>query len=234
MKIDYVRLEELENKLENSFKDKALLNIAITHSSFANQRKDIKYNERMEFLGDSVLQLTITEYLFKNYKDKSEGALTKIRSLIVCENSLYEIAKLWNLGKYIYMSKGEESTGGRERVSIQADCVEAIIAAIYLDKGFEDVKKYILKIFDKTIQKAIKNEIILDYKTKLQELLQKNGEVCIQYSLMKYEGPPHRRKFFISVFVNNEFKGEGSGFSKKEAEQIAAKNALCRMEEDFE
>ncbi len=234
MKIDYVRLEELESKLGNSFKDKALLNIAITHSSFANQRKDIKYNERMEFLGDSVLQLTITEYLFKNYKDKSEGALTKIRSLIVCENSLYEIAKLWNLGKYIYMSKGEESTGGRERVSIQADCVEAIIAAIYLDKGFEDVKKYILKIFDKTIQKAIKNEIILDYKTKLQELLQKNGEVCIQYSLMKYEGPPHRRKFFINVFVNNEFKGEGSGFSKKEAEQIAAKNALCRMEEDFE
>lgn len=234
MKIDYVRLEELESKLGISFKDKALLNIAITHSSFANQRKDIKYNERMEFLGDSVLQLTITEYLFKNYKDKSEGALTKIRSLIVCENSLYEIAKLWNLGKYIYMSKGEESTGGRERVSIQADCVEAIIAAIYLDKGFEDVKKYILKIFDKTIQKAIKNEIILDYKTKLQELLQKNGEVCIQYSLMKYEGPPHRRKFFINVFVNNEFKGEGSGFSKKEAEQIAAKNALCRMEEDFE
>lgn len=234
MKIDYNRLEELEGRLGITFKDKTLLNIAITHSSYANQRKDIKYNERLEFLGDSVLQLTITEYLFKNYKDKSEGALTKIRSLIVCENSLFEIAKGWNLGKYIYMSKGEESTGGRERVSIQADCVEAVIAAIYLDIGFDEVKKYILLIFDKTIQKAIKNEIIMDYKTKLQELLQKNGEVSIQYTLIRHEGPPHRRRFFINVFVNDEFKGEGCGFSKKEAEQVAARNALHRMEDNFE
>ncbi|MDP4087951.1 MAG: ribonuclease III [Bacillota bacterium] len=234
MKIDHGRLEELEGRLGISFKDKTLLNIAITHSSYANQRKDIKYNERLEFLGDSVLQLTVTEYLYKNYKDKSEGELTKIRSLIVCENSLFEIAREWSLGQYIYMSKGEESTGGRERVSIQADCVEAIIAAIYLDKGFEEVKRYILTIFHDMIQKAIKNEIVLDYKTKLQELLQKNGEVCIQYLLVKHEGPPHRRKFFINVFVNDEFKGEGSGFSKKEAEQIAAKNALHRMEADIE
>ncbi|MDT8716452.1 ribonuclease III [Clostridium sp. 19966] len=230
MKYDVRNVSELENKLNIVFSDKTLLVAAITHSSYANQKKDVVYNERLEFLGDSVLQLVITEYLYRNYKDKSEGELTKVRSLIVCENSLYEIALTWNLGKYIFMSKGEELTGGRQRISIQADCVEAIIAAIYLDKGFETVKEFIINVFSLIIEKANKNQIILDYKTKLQELLQKNGEVSINYSLDKYEGPPHRRKFFVSVFVNEEVIGKGEGFSKKEAEQMAAKYALMRME----
>lgn len=234
MKIENPHLEELEKKLEINFNNKALLSIALTHSSFANQKKDVKYNERLEFLGDSVLQLTITEYLFQNYKEKSEGELTKLRSLIVCENSLHEIAKKWNLGQYIYMSKGEEITGGRERVSILADCVEAVIAAIYLDRGFDHVKSYILKNFCEIILRAIRNEITLDYKTKLQEILQKNGEVSIQYYLIKHEGPPHRRKFFVNVVVNNNLMGEGVGYSKKEAEQFAAKTALTRLEENFE
>nr|WP_139906342.1 ribonuclease III [Clostridium thermarum] len=232
--MDYLLLDELEKKLGVSFKNKAFLNTAITHSSFANQKKDVKYNERLEFLGDSVLQLTITEHLFKNYKNKSEGELTKIRSLVVCENSLYEIAKDWDLGRYIYMSKGEEMTGGRTRISILADCVEAIIAAIYLDKGFNFTKSYILKNFNEIIQRAIRNEITLDYKTKLQEILQKNGEISIQYDLTKHEGPPHRRQFFVNVIVNNKFMGEGVGYSKKEAEQFAAKSALNRLEEKFE
>nr|WP_163192724.1 ribonuclease III [Clostridium thermarum] len=232
--MDYLLLDELEKKLGVSFKNKAFLNTAITHSSFANQKKDVKYNERLEFLGDSVLQLTITEHLFQNYKNKSEGELTKIRSLVVCENSLYEIAKGWDLGRYIYMSKGEEMTGGRTRISILADCVEAIIAAIYLDKGFNFTKSYILKNFNEIIQRAIRNEITLDYKTKLQEILQKNGEICIQYDLTKHEGPPHRRQFFVNVLVNNKFMGEGVGYSKKEAEQFAAKSALNRLEEKFE
>ena len=181
-----------------------------------------------------VLQLTITEYLFQTYQYKSEGELTKLRALIVCENSLYELAKLWDLGKYMYMSRGEELTGGRERVSILADCVEAVLAAIYLDKGFDEVKRYIIKNFKGIISKAINNEIILDYKTKLQEILQKNGEVQIQYNLTKHEGPPHRREFFVNVTVNNKVMGQGVGYSKKEAEQVAAKEAIERLEESCE
>lgn len=234
MKLDMSLMEELQTKIGVEFEDKYLLNTAVTHSSYANQKKGVKYNERLEFLGDSVLQLTITEYLYKNFNNKTEGELTKLRALIVCENSLYEIASSWNLGKYIYMSKGEELTGGRERVSIQADCVEAIIASVYLDKGFEEVREFILKIFENIINKAVKNEIVLDYKTKLQEVLQKNGEVEIQYNLAKHEGPPHKRKFFINLIVNNKIIGDGVGFSKKEAEQIAAKNALIRMEDNIE
>lgn len=234
MQLDNILLEELETKLGVCFTNKRLLNIAITHSSYANQRKNVKYNERLEFLGDSVLQLTITEYLFQTYDDKSEGELTRLRALIVCENSLYELAKQWDLGKYIYMSRGEELTGGRERVSILADCVEAVLAAIYLDKGFEEVKKYILMNFKNIISKAINNEIILDYKTKLQELLQKNGEVQIQYNLIKHEGPPHRREFYVNVTVNNKLMGQGLGYSKKEAEQAAAKEAIERLEEGRE
>ena len=132
----------------------------------------------------------------------------------------------------MYMSRGEELTGGRERVSILADCVEAVLAAIYLDKGFDEVKRYIIKNFKGIISKAINNEIILDYKTKLQEILQKNGEVQIQYNLNKHEGPPHRREFFVNVTVNNKVMGQGVGYSKKEAEQVAAKEAIERLEEN--
>ena len=170
-----LKLKEFENSLGVSFTNLSYLKAALTHSSFANQYKDVEYNERLEFLGDSVLQLCITEYLFINYKDKAEGELTKIRSLIVCENSLFEIAKKLNLGSFIRMSKGEELTGGRNRTSIQADAVEAVIAAIYLDKGLEFTREFILNQFKDIINKAIENKIILDFKTKLQEHLQKNG-----------------------------------------------------------
>lgn len=146
------------------------------------------------------------------------------------KNSLYEIAKKINLGSYIRMSKGEEITGGRERISIQADAVEAIIAAVYLDKGIGFVRDFILLHFEEIINKAINNEIVLDFKTKLQELLQKDGEVVIQYELTKFEGPPHRRKFFTNVVIDKKLMGEGSGYSKKEAEQNAAKQALDILE----
>ena len=147
MKSRDLKLVELEKMLLIRFNNINFLDTALTHSSFANQKIHVDYNERMEFLGDSVLQLTISEHLFNNYKDKLEGELTKLRSLIVCENSLYEIAKAWKLGEYINMSRGEELTGGRSRVSILADAVEAIIAAIYLDQGFNAVSKFILKNF---------------------------------------------------------------------------------------
>lgn len=227
-------LTELEKKINMRFKNKELLNIAVTHSSYVNQKKNVKFNERLEFLGDAVLQLCISEYLFNNFTDKAEGELTKIRSLIVCENSLHEISKKWGLGKYMNMSKGEELTGGRNRVSILADCVEAIIASIYIDAGLEEANKFILVNFKDIMIKAVNNEIILDYKTRLQEILQQNGDIDINYNLIGYEGPPHHRKFFIEVFVNNESKGNGEGFSKKEAEQNAAKAALVKLEENNE
>lgn len=226
-----IRLERLEEKLKICFKDKELLKVALTHSSYANGKKNIKFNERLEFLGDSVLQLSISEYLFSKYANKSEGELTKRRALIVCENSLYEIAKRWEVGKYIKMSKGEELTGGRERVSILADCVEAIIAAIYIDRGFETAKEFIIDNFKDTIEKAIKNKIVLDYKTKLQEVMQKNGDISIEYVLTKHEGPPHRRKFYTQVSVEDKVLGRGIGYSKKESEQNAAQEALKKMEE---
>lgn len=222
-------IKEVEEVIGINFNQPSLLKIALTHSSYANQFKDQEYNERLEFIGDSILQLCITEYLFLNYKEKSEGELTKIRSLIVCENSLYEIGKKLNLGYFIRISRGEEITGGRERTSITADAVEALLAAIYLDKGLEYTKDYILGHFEEIIQKAIKNDIVLDYKTKLQEELQKSGEISIVYELLKYEGPPHRRKFFTSVIIENEERGTGEGYSKKESEQNAAKSALSAM-----
>ncbi len=218
---------ELKNKLGIDFKDLTLLQTAITHSSYANER-NAAFNERLEFLGDTVLELIISEYLFTNHIDETEGYLTKVRALIVCENSLFEIAKKWELGKYIYMSKGEELTGGRTRVSILADAVEAIIAAVYLDEGLLVTKEFVLKNFNSIIIKAVKNEIILDYKTKLQEILQKNGDVDISYSLINFEGPPHRREFFVKVLINGEAKGNGSGYSKKEAEQMAAREVLIK------
>lgn len=223
-------LNELQNKLNIKFKDIKYLKIALTHSSFANGKTNVEFNERFEFLGDSILSICISEYLFKKYNDKYEGELTRLRSLIVCEYSLYEIARIWNMGAYLNMSKGEELTGGRERVSILADSVEALIAAVYLDSGFESVREFILSNFQTTIKKAITNEIVLDYKTKLQEILQENGEVNIEYELLKFEGPPHRRKFYSQVGINGKNLGLGSGFSKKDSEQDAAQNALKCLE----
>ena len=215
--------------LKVHFNNPEYIKIALTHSSYAKQYIGGYYNERMEFLGDSVLQLVITEFLFINKKEMEEGELTKIRSLIVCENSLYEVSKKLNLAKSIRMSKGEELTGGRERISIQADAVEAVIAAIYLDKGIEVAKEFIMDNFSEIINKAINNKIILDFKTELQEYLQRNGEVSIVYELIKFEGPPHRRKFFVKVLIDNIEKGRGVGYSKKEAEQNAAKESLIKM-----
>lgn len=227
-------IKEVEEILGFKFNEAKLLKTALTHSSYANQHKDQEYNERFEFLGDSILQLCITEYLFLNYKDKSEGELTKIRSLIVCENSLYEIGKKLNLGSFIRISRGEELTGGRERISIIADAVEALLAGIYLDKGLEFVKDFIIGHFETIIKMAINNDIVLDYKTKLQEELQKSGEVSIVYELIKHEGPPHRRKFFTAVMIDNKEFGQGDGYSKKESEQNAAKEALKTLEEENE
>jgi len=233
MKTDEIMLKELEKKLGLSFKSFDLFRTALTHSSYANGKKGIKYNERLEFLGDSVLQLCITEYLYNSLRGMSEGDLTRMRALIVCEASLFTIAKGWDLGRYIYMSRGEELTGGRERTSILADAVEAIIASIYLDSGIEAAREFIIGNFEGTILKASRNEIVVDFKTKLQEKLQKNGVVDISYEILKEEGPAHRRKFYSRVMVNFEPMGCGIGYSKKESEQCAAQEALERMEAGY-
>lgn len=230
MKSETDIIKEIEKNISYEFKNKSLIKTALTHSSYANERKNIKFNERLEFLGDSVLQLCISEYLFNKYPHNDEGYLTKMRSLIVCENSLFEVAEGWNLGDYIFMSKGEELTGGRTRTSILSDCVEAILAAVYIDSGFAAAKDIIMKYFSNIIEKAVNNNLIIDFKTKLQEVLQKDGDVSIEYILKKYEGPPHRRKFYVDLKVNENIVSCGEGYSKKEAEQRAAKNALERKD----
>ncbi|WP_066821402.1 ribonuclease III [Clostridium tepidiprofundi] len=223
-------ISKFEEEINIKFNDKNIIKIALTHSSFANERRGIKYNERLEYLGDAVLELIISEYLFNNFKDKSEGDLTKLRALIVCENSLFEIAEMWNLGNYIIMSKGEEATGGRTRTSILADCVEAVIAAVYKDKGIDVTRKFIIDNFKELIKKASRDEIVLDYKTKLQEMLQRNGEVSINYNLLNIEGPAHRPKFYVEINVNDNCLGFGTGYSKKDAEQNAAKKVVLDLE----
>lgn len=217
---------EFEKIINEMFIQKELLETALTHSSYANQHKNMKYNEKLEFLGDAVLQLAITEYIYRNYTEKTEGELTKLRALIVCEASLHHIAKNWDLGRHIRMSKGEEITGGRERAALLADAVEAVIAAVYLDKGMDAARDFVVRNFLEVIEMANKNEIVLDYKTSLQEILQENGEIEIRYEMVKYEGPPHRRKFYSKVVIDSITMGKGEGYSKKESEQLAAKDAL--------
>lgn len=217
---------EFESVIEQPFSNQTLLETALTHSSYANQHKNMDYNEKLEFLGDAVLQLAITEYIYRQFPSKTEGELTKLRALIVCEASLHQVAVDWNLGRYIRMSKGEELTGGRNRAALLADGVEAVIAAVYLDQGMETAKKFVVSNFMEIIDMANKNEIVLDYKTSLQEILQENGEIEIKYELIKYEGPPHRRKFYSKVVIDNITMGKGEGYSKKESEQLAAKDAL--------
>jgi len=217
---------EFESVIEQPFSNQTLLETALTHSSYANQHKNMDYNEKLEFLGDAVLQLAITEYIYRQFPSKTEGELTKLRALIVCEASLHQVAVDWNLGRYIRMSKGEELTGGRNRAALLADGVEAVIAAVYLDQGMETAKNFVVSNFMEIIDMANKNEIVLDYKTSLQEILQENGEIEIKYELIKYEGPPHRRKFYSKVVIDNITMGKGEGYSKKESEQLAAKDAL--------
>lgn len=225
-----ILIEELSKRLKIEFNNRHLLLEAITHSSYAKPKVKVEYNERLEFLGDAVLQLVISDHLYNKYSEKTEGELSKLRSLIVCENSLYKIATTWDLGKFIRMSKGEEFTGGRNRVSILADAVEAIIASIYLDRGMEVAREFVLENFKEIIKLAAENKIIMDYKSKLQEYYQQLGDSEIVYDTIKFEGPPHRRKFFVKVLVNNEIEGYGEGYSKKEGEQKAAKDLLNKLE----
>ena len=220
-------IKELQQKLEYEFKNEALLLRALSHSSYVNENHSADgSNERLEFLGDSVLGLITAENFFMNYKDFPEGELTKLRAAMVCEKSLAGFAREIELGKYLMLGKGEMITGGRERPSIQADAFEAVIAAIYLDGGMEAAKKFVLKYIDEAIRR---HQSVKDYKTMLQEVIQRNPGEIIEYVLVGETGPDHDKRFEVEVHLNSNVIGKGVGKSKKRAEQEAAREALELM-----
>lgn len=223
-------MEDLQKKIGYRFKNKNLLTEALTHSSYANEHKakHIKYNERLEFLGDAVLSIVVSDYIFKNCPELPEGELTKLRASLVCEKSLFEFAKKINLGQYLILSKGEKNNGGANRPSIVSDAFEALIAAIYIDGGIEPASKHILNFVIPAIKNAT-NKKIRDYKTTLQEIIQKNPGEQLEYVLIKESGPDHNKHFVVEVHLNSNVIGKGGGKSKKEAEQQAAREALELM-----
>ena len=223
-------MTELEAKIGYRFRNIELMNEALTHSSYANEHKaqHVKYNERLEFLGDAVLSVVVSDYIIKNCPDLPEGGLTKLRASLVCEKSLYEFAKQIDLGKHLVLSKGERNNGGAERPSILSDAFEALIAAIYIDGGIQPASMHILSF----VIPAIKNQKVKrvkDYKTTLQEIVQQNPGEKLQYVLVDESGPDHNKHFVVEVHLNSNVIGKGGGKSKKEAEQQAAREALELM-----
>lgn len=217
--------EKLENELEYIFTNKKILEQALTHTSFAYENK-VESNEKLEFLGDAILELTISKYLYKNYQKLTEGEMTKVRAAVVCEHSLYTIAKKHNFSDFLKLGRSEIANHGKERPAILADSVEAIIAAIYIDSNIENAEKFILKNLKEAIEIASKNVGMKDYKTVLQEKLQTKGTVHIEYITIEEKGPDHNKTFTVELKVNGEVKSQGKGRSKKEAEMQAAKKAL--------
>ncbi len=221
-------LHEFEDRLGYRFGNIALLERALTHSSYSGGKNNGS-NERLEFLGDAVLQIAVSQYLFTNMTTVPEGGLTKLRASIVCENSLYSFAKRIDLGRFIYLGKGEEMTGGRDRRSILADAFEAVIAAIYLDGGMPQAERFILK-FVPSIEALKSGKVKLgDYKTILQEIIQQNPEERISYNVTEEDGENHHKIFTADVLLNGQVIGSGKGQSKKEAEQAAAREAIQLM-----
>ena len=221
-------MKSLEEKLGYTFQDKSLLENALTHSSCANESKGrLHSNERLEFLGDSILGMVVAEHLYRNHPDLPEGELTRTRAALVCEESLVEVAHDLGLGDYLKLGKGEEAGGGRTRPSIRADAVEAVLAAVYLDGGIGSARKIIQKyILSREIEGLNSQR---DYKTALQELIQRESGQSLKYRLTGPEGPDHDKRFFVEVDLNGQPVGAGKGRSKKEAEQMAAKAAIAKL-----
>lgn len=219
-------IDLLQKKIDYNFKDKSLLLRALAHSSYVNEKQGTgECNERLEFLGDSVLGFITAEYFYQNFK-YSEGELTKMRASTVCEKSLFSFAKKLQLGEYLLLGKGEVCTGGRERPSMLADAFEAVIAAIYLDGGIDEAKRFVLRFVKEA---AATVSVFHDYKTKLQEIIQKNPEESVEYVHVGESGPDHDKRFEVEVHLNSNVIGKGIGKSKKIAEQEAAREALMLM-----
>lgn len=222
-------MEKLEEKIGYSFEDKGLLLTALTHSSYANEKHDRSLSyERLEFLGDSILGLVTAEFLYSHEPALPEGRMTRLRAELVCEGSLKKVAEELGIGEHMRLGKGEERSGGRGRTSILADMVEAVIAAIYLDSGMDAARSFII---DRLLKNADLGEQhkIADYKTELQELVQRKSDSHISYELTGESGPDHNKIFSFCVYINGVAAGQGSGRSKKEAEQAAACAALEKM-----
>ena len=219
---------QLETIIGYKFKNPKLLETALTHTSYANEsRTPVQHNERLEFLGDSVLGMVVADYLFRTHPDLPEGDLTRTRAALVCEGSLVEVAQCLELGAYLKLGKGEEAGGGRERPSIIADAVEAVLAAVYLDGGIGSARKIIQKyILSREVAGLTKPR---DYKTALQELVQRESGQVLGYQLIGAEGPDHAKIFSVEVDLNGIPIGQGRGRSKKEAEQNAARAAIEKL-----
>lgn len=226
------QLKSLCGIINVDFNDMLLLHQALIHTSFANEVKQpgIVHNERLEFLGDAVLDLVISEHLFRRFPNLPEGELTKARAMIVCEPTLARCAAQIGIGRYLLLGRGEAASGGRERLSILADAFEAIIGAIYIDQGFKAASGFILTSLSDDLMLVERGDYLKDYKTALQECVQKNVESRIAYEIVAERGPDHDKLFEAIVVINGERMGCGSGRSKKEAEQRAAKQALIKLD----
>lgn len=222
------KLEEFENRIQYKFQNKNLITLALTHSSYANEKHQGNFanNERLEFLGDAVLELVSSEYLFLHYKNMHEGDLTKFRASIVCEPTLAASAREMELGDYLLLGRGEDMTGGRDRDSILSDAMEAIIGAIYLDSGFASAKEHISRFILSDIEHK---QLFFDSKTILQEMVQGKGEAVLQYKLIKEEGPDHNKKFTAAVYLGTKELAQGTGKTKKASEQAAAYEAIIGL-----
>ena len=208
--------EKVEKSISYIFKDKELLKQALTHTSYAYER-NVESNEKLEFLGDSILEFISSEYLYMNFPKLKEGEMTKVRATVVCEKSLYKIAKKHDFGRFLYLGKSELASGGNDRPAILADSVEAVIAAMYMDGGLEPAKRFIIENLAEEIETASKNVGLKDYKTVLQEKLQIHGDVKIEYTILSEKGPDHDKTFEAQVSCNNKKLATGIGKTKKQA-----------------
>jgi ribonuclease-3 len=222
-------LADIQQRIAYTFSDPELLERALTHKSYANENRVPSHNERMEFLGDSVLNLIVSEHLMKMCPDSTEGDLSRLRAAVVSEPALASIARTLGLGNYLLLGKGEEQTGGRDKDSLLADCIEALIAAIYLDTGMNAGEAFVVRFFNDSMRRACATRLTLDHKTELQELCQERLKQLPEYRVVSATGPDHRKQFEVEVWVKGELAGRGAGRSKKEAEQKAAKEALEKM-----
>ena len=226
-------MKALEERLGYKFKNINLLKNSLTHSSYANEvRGGFSSNERLEFLGDSVLSVIVSDYIYKHFTNMPEGELTKLRASLVCEKSLCSFSRELHLGEFLMLGKGEEKGGGRERDSILADAFEAVLAAMYLDGGMEVARKHVMRFVLPELNHT-DDEVFKDYKTALQEIIQRNPEEEVTYILTGESGPDHDKLFTVEVHLNSNVIGTGSGKSKKQAEQSAAKQALQLMGADI-
>lgn len=225
-----IRSNQLESKIGHIFKDKKLLNTALCHSSYINEHHMSREecNERLEFLGDAVLELVVSDHLFEEFEKMPEGELSRTRAALVCEASLAECARSLSLGSFLFMGKGEDATGGRERDSVISDALEAVIGAIYLDGGYEAAKDFIYKIL---LDRSDAENVEKDPKSALQEMVQTDGACAVRYEIIEESGPEHDKVFKANVVINDEIFGTGEGRSKKTAEKNAAQAAINRLKE---